>query len=152
LSCTRWGFRAGAVAGTAVRSYRTFSPLLIPDESGPSAVCFCGTVRTRTALRFHARLRGWWLLATTVPVVFGLSSRLAPSGRLIIPFLLYNGIGAKGEVGWNHHGNTKNHELKVCAAAAILCATFAIGNSWTLSNGHATHRAATYRFPHHTLA
>ena len=31
-----------------VRSYRTFAPLPVPGDTGPSAVCFCGTVLTVT--------------------------------------------------------------------------------------------------------
>lgn len=46
--CSRWGLPCRSVAGLAVRSYRTISPLPVPcppESVGPSAVSFCCTVR-----------------------------------------------------------------------------------------------------------
>jgi hypothetical protein len=57
---------AATVTGRAVRSYRTISPLPVPNESGLRRCRFCGT---------FPRLAPGWRYQPPCPVQFGLSSR-----------------------------------------------------------------------------
>ena len=71
-SCSRWGLPCRSVAGLAVRSYRTISPLpRIPKNR--SAVSFCCTFRRLAPPRRYL---------APCPVEPGLSSALFPMTRL----------------------------------------------------------------------
>jgi len=68
-------FRAALLALRAVRSYRTFSPLPVP-QSGTGGLIFCGTVRRKvfqpSARVYPGRTSPGYVASR--PLVFGLSS------------------------------------------------------------------------------